>query len=77
MAKYKIIDSVKKGARIKGNLGGKIIDKEIHELTTKEIQAFVKVNREDVINMFFVIEEPKNKKKDEQTTPTTKEETGE
>ncbi|OED34714.1 hypothetical protein AB832_06995 [Flavobacteriaceae bacterium (ex Bugula neritina AB1)] len=60
MAKYKASKLLKDGARIKGSLLGKQVDKELKKLTQKEIKAFMQgVNPKDA-HKFFVLEENNN-----------------
>lgn len=76
MAKYKIRKDVKQGSRIKGKLGGKDIDKELHKLTAKEVKAYITGASQETIERLFVLVEPKDNLKDGKETTTTSENDG-
>ena len=72
MAKYIISDKVKKGSRVRGLLGGKYIDKELHKLTTKELKLYIAGASQQTIDRLFILEETKETKGNGKETETPK-----
>ena len=72
MAKYIISDKVQKGSRVRGLLGGKYIDKELHKLTAKELKLYIAGASQQTIDRLFILEEKKETKDNGKETETPK-----